>query len=746
MHRAVASASAKSCSKAGLAAGFTLGLSLVLPLAAHADDEASAALEEVVVSAQKKGVAENAQDVPIAISAYSGDKVESMFAVNLVDIGLTAPNVNMSPQGTVPGVANFIIRGMGTAGQSIPSSDPAVGVVMDGVPFGIIYGVVTDLFDIESVEILRGPQGTLFGRNVTGGAVVMRSTRPTKEFAGQIQAVVGSHEQRELMGRISGPISERWGGKLAVLLKDRDGFYPNLTLGGRQGESRSKIVRPALSYTGDTFDLSLIGEYGEVVGDGPSARNFFLFGVSIDPYADQTTTQSTRGRSDLEWQSVALETNHDLWNGKLTSVLGYRRIDQSSFGDIDGAPNTVRFEFGDGSGLEQDQRSLEVRWAGDVSERVSLTAGVNLFDQDYTYRERRLLIDAVDRRAVSSIDHFTAGVFAQADFSFAEKWTLTVGGRYSTEKKDAAIGVIGDPTATGNCANRSLNPLEGRASMSDCRAVFNDSEKWSNFSPKLGLTWRATEDVMAYASYSRGFRSGGYNVRFSDATIVTRPTNPASTPGPYDEEVVDAIEIGLKSELLARRVRLNVAVFHNKYDDLQRSANNQSGVQTIFNAASATMKGVELDAVALVTDRLRVEANYGYVDAGYDSANYLVAARGRPADTFKLQMVPESTVNVSAVYEHPIASAGSLAWRASFTHVDDTVADDFNFLPLKAYSLVDASVSFRNSNQNLKVSAYGRNLTDEVYFNFGFDNTAIGSRTMWLTPPRTWGVEVAYDF
>ncbi len=703
-------------------------------------------LDEVLVTAQKKSSAENAQVVPIAVTGYSGDAIDEMFSSTLVDVGLTAPNVNLSPQGTVPGVANFIIRGMGTAGQSIPSSDPAVGVVMDGVPFGLIYGVVTELFDIESVEVLRGPQGTLFGRNVTGGAVVMRTTRPSEEFGGSVRLGGGNRNLRELSARITGPFSEQWSGKLAVLYRDRDGLYPNRSLGGYQGALETLIVRPALAFRGDAFDATLIGEYGDASGDGPSARNFYLFGVSIDPYADHSTRQTTKGRSDLEWSSVTLEANWDLWGGQLTGILGYREIDQSSFGDVDGAPNTVRFEFGDGSGLEQDQQSVELRWAGDVAESVTLTAGFNLFQQDYTYRERRLLVDAVDRRAVSSIDHFTSGLFAQADWRFAEDWTLTLGGRYSTEEKEAAIGVIGDPTATGDCANRPLNPLEGRAAMNDCRPAFRDKKDWSNFSPRVALAWQATDSLMTYASFSRGFRSGGYNVRFSDTSIVTNPSNPLSTPGPYDEETVDAYELGMKSEWFDRRLRLNVALFHNKYDDLQRSANNQSGVQTIFNAASATMEGYEIDLQALLTEQLKLEVSYGYVDAGYDQARYLELARGRPASTFKLQMVPEDTFSTALTYEHPLAALGSLSWRAAYSYRSETFADDFNFLPLKSYELVDASVTFRNASRNLSVAAYGRNLTDEVYFNFGFDNTSIGSRTMWLTPPRTYGIELTYDF
>jgi iron complex outermembrane receptor protein len=177
-----------------------LALSVAATPLAHAESSGrlGALIEEVMVTAQKKSTAEAVQDVPIAISAYSGEKMEAMFALTLTDIGLSTPNANLTPLTTSPGVANFVIRGMGTVGQSIPSADPAVGVVMDGISYGTIYGVVTDLFDLESIEVLRGPQGTLFGRNVTGGAVSLRSTRPGEEFEGKIRTTVGSHQRRDI--------------------------------------------------------------------------------------------------------------------------------------------------------------------------------------------------------------------------------------------------------------------------------------------------------------------------------------------------------------------------------------------------------------------------------------------------------------------------------------------------------------------------------------------------------------------
>lgn len=708
-------------------------------------------LEEVKVLAQKKSAAENVQDVPISMTAYSGEQVEAIFATDLTDIGLTAPNVNLAEIPTFPGVANFVIRGMGTVGQSIPSADPAVGVVMDGVALGTIYGVVTDLWDVESIEVLRGPQGTLFGRNVTGGAVAIRSKRPTEDLEGKLLVSAGNYGQKKLGATLSGPVNENWGAKIAVLSNEHDGYWSNRTLGGDHGESKTLLVRPAVSYKGDGFDATLIAEKGSIEGDGLGAIAWWADGgaagggFEIDPYDDRVTYQDETGENDLEWIHASLETNWDLWNGVLTGVLGYRDLEQHMISDVDGYLG-ARFHFADGTSMDQEQTSVELRWAGDLNETLSLTAGVYFFDQQYYYAERRILVDAVDRRGVSTIDHKTQGVFAQADYLLREDLTLTIGGRYTSEEKDARIGIIGDPNATGDCATVSPPlPSTQSVSMSDCRPALIDSEKWANFTPKLGLTWQLSEDIMAYASYSRGFRSGGYNVRFTDLSFAS--ANPASTPGPYDEEVVDAFELGMKSDLWDGMARLNVALFNNKYDDLQRTSINASGGQEILNAASAVIRGVEIDGMLAITDEWLLQMGLGYTDAEYDDFASAEQVTGKKASDLRFVMVPELTYNLAAIYEKDITDQMVLNGRISYSYVDDVFSDDYNRVAIDDYGLIDASLTLTLDTQ-LKVSLFGKNLTDEVYYDFGtnFSTSSLAVQSFWLTPPRTYGLEMTYEF
>jgi len=733
-------------SGAGLA--LTLCAAFCFPSAASA--QGSTLLEEIVVVAQKKGFGESIQDVPISITAFSGDQVEAMFAVNLTDVGLATPNASLTELPTFPGVANFVIRGMGTVGQSIPSADPAVGVSIDGVSLGTIYGVVTDLFDLEAIEVLRGPQGTLLGRNVTGGAVTMRTTRPTEEFVGKVRVGVGDFGQTEGSLLLAGPINDNWGAKLAVLRKDRDGYFdaPNIADGGEVGASETTVIRPAISYKTDSFDATLIVENGSIEADGLAAITFEADGVQVlDPFAERLTLQDQRGFSELDWTQVTLEANADLWGGKLTGILGTRDLEQEGVGDIDGFTG-ARFHFANGTGLDQEQTSLEARWSGNISDNINLTAGVYLFDQEYTYRERRILVDAVDRRGVSTIEHATQGVFAQADIAISDNLSLILGGRFTNESKDAQIGVIGDPNAVGDCATQAppLSDVLPQA-LADCRPALIDDEDWSNFTPKLGLNWQISDDVLGFASFTRGFRSGGYNVRFTDLSFITNPSSPSSTPGPYNEESVDAFEVGFKSTLGDGRVRLNGSIFNNEFDDLQRTSLNAAGGQEILNAASGTIRGLEIDTVIGITDSLILQAGFGYTDATYDSFASAEAVTGLSAGELDFVLAPEITFNAAATYDWDLSAESSLSARVGIAYVDDAVSDDFNTVRNEAYDFIDASLTYRNDN-GLQVSLWGKNITDEVFYDFGtnFSTSVLAVRSFWLTPPRTYGVQVTYEF
>jgi len=231
-------------------------------------------------------------------------------------------------------------------------------------------------------------------------------------------------------------------------------------------------------------------------------------------------------------------------------------------------------------------------------------------------------------------------------------------------------------------------------------------------------------------------------------TFITTPSNPASTPGPYNEEVVDAYELGIKATLFGGRSRINAAVFNNIYDDLQRTALNASGGQEILNAASATIRGLEVDATIALTDSFVLQAGFGLLDAEYDDFATAEAATGLPADKLKFVLVPDVTYNLAATYDLDVGAESVLSGRVAYTYVDKTYSDDFNQAEQKAYDLIDASLTYTVGNTGLKLALFGKNLTDEVYYDFGtnFSTSVIGVQSFWLTPPRTYGLEATYEF
>jgi outer membrane receptor protein involved in Fe transport len=685
-------------------------------------------LEEVVVTARKKGVAELAQDVPVTLTAVSGTQIEAMFAKNLSDVGLSMPNVRLDTAGAFPGAANYTVRGMGF-NSTIASVEPTVGVFVDGMYIGANLGGAPDTFDLESVEVLRGPQGTLFGRNVTAGAVVMRSRRPTGEFGGVFRTGLGSGERKMIAVGVEGSLTETLAGKVYTQYSDRDGDWDNLTLDKDHGAEKIKFVRPILRWRPTAgVDLSLIGEYGELDGDGVASRilndpasGLFRQGVREPRGGAEKLSINYTGYTDIEWQQVVLDASWEIGGGTIASITGYRDVDYEASGDTDGSEREVARAL---NAMTQHQFSEELRYAGKVfDDRLDYTVGIYYFEQDVEQFYHVRFQGTSIQRSRGIVDHRTWSVFAQGDWQFVPNIFFTAGGRYTWEKKEAEIARTPECTIDLVCTLTDVGDTT-----------------WKNFSPKLGLSWRATEDVLLYASWTKGFRSGGYNIR---------TTGVNESPGPYDEEVVKALEAGVKSDLLGGRARINAAVFHNKYSDLQRTV-NQGLVNFIANVAKASVDGAELETTVLPLDSLALTVNVGYLDATYDSYPTLdVNGDGTPdpelAKGLRLVRAPKWSYTFAATHDLSLGGAGQLSTRVSFTHNGRTTMNDANTYFVPEFDLLDASVTWSPAaNDHLKVSIWGKNLTNETY---ALTGTVTGFFTnLYQSLPRHYGVEVSYRF
>jgi iron complex outermembrane receptor protein len=692
--------------------------------AAQAGSAVQAVVSDIVVTARKKSAAERVQDVPIAVSAVSGAQIEATHAVTLTDVGMSMPNVRLDDGGAFPGVSNFTVRGMGF-NSTIASVEPTVGLFVDGIYIGANLGGLGDTYDLESVEVLRGPQGTLFGRNVTGGAVVMNSRLPTGQFGGDFRVGGGSGGRVLVAGDVQGSLTDTLAGKVYAQFDHMSGDFHNQATGGTHGRDQDIFVRPSLRWRPTSaIDITLIGEYGKTDGDGvntrivddPTQLVYKLGGRAPVGGADQLNINYD-GYTHVEWGQVVLNANWTVGPGTVTSITGYRTVDYGSAGDTDGSQLEVARAI---NLMNQHQFSEELRYAGKaLGDRLDFTVGAYYFEQELSQKYHVIFFGASNQRSGGELHHQAASVFAQGDLQFVPNVFLTLGGRYSWETKSAWNA------ATPAC-DLSLN----------CTLTYTGQHSWDNFTPKVGLNWKATSDVMLYASWTKGFRSGGYNIR-------TTGTN--ESPGPYDQETVSAFEVGAKTEFLDHRAKLNIAAFHNKYTGLQRTV-NVGLINYIANVAAATTKGVEFEASLLPLPNLALTGSLGYLDARYDSYPSLFPNNPSAAIGLVLVRAPKWTYAIAATHDLSVGSAGTLTSRVSLTYNAKTAANDANNYFVPSWHLLDASMAWSPSQyKGLKVSLWAKNLTNETYAVTGTYVAGLFT-DLYQALPRRYGIEFSYKF
>jgi iron complex outermembrane receptor protein len=686
--------------------------------------EAGAQLEEIVVIGRKRARAEDVQETPLSITAFSAGQLDRAVVEDLVDVGRMTPNASLQPS-SQRGIQNFSIRGMGISG-STPSDEPAVGIFQDGVYWGSNYGAVGDLFDMEGVEVLRGPQGTLFGRNVTGGALTVRSARPRNEFEGSIGAGVGNYGLFEGSAVVNAPIvTDVLAARLAVQARTFDGYFTDTNTNSDYGKSTTYLVRPSIKFTPSAdLDITLLGEWYSEEGDPTVARgiapNTIPGGPLTLPEREGYVTPkdywhvspNARGYNDIDVKFAMMELNWQVAGGVLTSISGYRDVRTRVETDYDGTPSRG---FLQQIQYDQDQFSTELRYAREVGEWLSFTVGGYYFEQDIHFGEARDLNNGLTRLGTRSVlDNSSYAFFAEADITPIENLTVTLGARYTDETKTASAAPF------GSCSFDLLT------------CTFTGPRKYSdgNFSPKLGVSYQM-DNVLLFASVTRGYRSGGFSLR--------------GTPliEPYQSETVTAYEGGFKSDLLDRRLRFNAALFYNEYSNLQRTVlgvSPEAGViQSVFNAADATVQGLELELTAILTDELSLNAAYGYTDADYKT----FIGVPNPEDR-QFVRVPRHTGTIALNYERQLENGSSIAARVSANYTGAYYYDDPNLLRQDNYTLIDASLSYTLPS-DITFTIYGKNLSEEEYSPWGSTLGALG-QNLFPGAPRTFGARVTARF
>jgi iron complex outermembrane receptor protein len=724
------------CLSSHLALSAALGIAgaLASPSGAWAQDATDVLEEEIVVTATKHGDA-LVQDVPLAMTAYGADQLQALNFQSLQSLTYAMPNVQLEDIGTSPGIANFSIRGLGI-NSSIPSVDPTVGVFVDGMYYGINAGVVVDNFDLEAVEVLRGPQGTLYGRNVTGGAVLIRTTEPSDEFSvsGRFGVETGLEYTADVV--VTGPIAEGiLSGKLAVYHNEDEGWFTNLFDGSQFGASEMDIYRAALRLTpSDNFEAILRLEQGYTDGDGPASQNHGLY--SRDSF-DFSVNNPGFARS--EWEQATLETNWDIGfgDGTITNIVGWRTYSARTSSDID-ATGTTPAPAGAANGTafharaftEQDQWSDELRYAGTFG-NVDVTTGLYWFNQNLRYIEERFLFAAflgpgltnpfrITRVGGGDGEFSTFGAFANADWHLTDEFSLNFGVRYTEEDKDAQVSRI--RRAADNLDGALvLVPGEGLIGGSIDAGTLNFSDSpfdlsWTDTSPRVGFQWQPNDDTNIYGFWAKGFRSGGVNFRVT----TINPPGGSGAPRAFDAEEQSSFELGWKQDFLDGRARVNLAVFHNTIEQMQRETNvpeTGSGVQqVIVNAGDAVIQGAEIETRFRLTDDLTLTAQAGYTDGEYDTVTADLNGDGFVTAADQVLEIPRLspwTYGANVIYDLHMFG-GVLSSRVGYNHRDAAFYNDNNLGRLAEADIFDANFSFTPTGGNWTLSVYGENLTDEV--------------------------------
>jgi iron complex outermembrane recepter protein len=676
-------------------------------------------ISEILVTGTKTRNPENVQDIPLAVTAFNAGTLEAFKIRDVSGLSFQIPSVSLDQIGTSRGTANFSVRGLGI-NSSIPSIDPTVGVFVDGVYLGINGGVVFDLFDLDSVEVLRGPQGVLFGRNVTGGAVVINTGNPTEDFRGKFRAAVDGPAvdggrggaNYTVSGVVSGPIVEDvLLFKVGAYYNKDEGYFRNLFDNSNHGKAETKILRGALEAR--LGDLTLLGklDYFESDGDGPSAQNRAIF----DRRSFDFAIDNPGGYSNEIWTG-SLTANWNIGPGTLTNVFGYRKYNATTNGDIDATPN---FLFHSNTETAQKQYSNELRYAIST-DRFDLTFGGFYFNQDLAYTEVRNLPLASPLTFFGGgrQDHEVIGIFANTQFRLTDALSVIAGIRWNQETKDADVTYVRPRLACsvvqGTCPTSGVNSLIPTENNG-----FTDRVRFRNVSPKLGLQYEfATSQV--YGHWSRGFRSGGYNFRITNANAFEQI---ALAPGgtlAFDEEKVDNFEIGGKFQTADRSFTLNAAAYVTKIGNMQREVNQSSptaGVaQSIFNTADATIKGIEAEARMRVSSALIFTANVGIIDAGYDTILFDISGDGVINDAdlaLSLPRVPPVTIGLGFIHDWDLGSSNILT-RVNYQYRDRAAYTDDNFGWLNDLSNLEANITWNTPVRGLSLSLYGRNLLDQV--------------------------------
>lgn len=718
-------------------------------------------IEEIIVTAQKR--AQSLQEVPVAVSAFSGKALQDHHVSDVTDLNQLAPSLQVKTDDNAANPKIFI-RGVGLNDFN-PNTASAVGLYTDGVYIGSPLAQMAQFFDIDRLEVLRGPQGTLYGRNTTGGAINVITRKPTQQTQGSVSVEAGRFDSVNVEAALGGPIAKDLvAGRIAVNVIRDDGYSRNRLTGHSGNDTDRWAARGSLQFTPSaTFDALVQLRYGRTNGGSIWAYNRSLF-----PFTEQATgpddlcaagfhtsgecgdiagyanTSSDlyrgdyhfEGKDEVETRGASATLTWDLGDLQLVSVSGYDHADRDDREDTDAGPNDVITAT---YRAKQSVFSEELRLQSTDEQAAALWVAGLYYSNDDLDTNSYLDVLRLFRPLFVSPDNpngfapeFSVGVFGypytqkteswaafgQIDYDFTEQLTGTVGLRYSRDSKDFNYA------STAEFDEITIFTLD-------------ESKDFSSVSGKLGLQYRFSDDANVYGSYSRGYKSGGF---FGGQTV-----EPADL-APYADEQVDAFEIGVKLQSPEHRMRSSFAAFYYDYQDLQVYTLLLRGaitVQNFTNASNARIYGAEAEFSITPVERLDLSLSGAWLDATYQDFRSV----GQDYSGNRLPNAPRTSITAAIRYEWPMFG-GSLALQTDATYRSKVFYDTRNVERLSdpQRTFVDARIGWTTADERLELGIWGRNLFDETNISdiipiegLGFDLFSVG-------PPRTAGVYARYNY
>jgi iron complex outermembrane receptor protein len=718
-------------------------IAAALPAPAAFAQEEVTALGDIIVTARKRE--ENLRDVPISVTALSGEKLAEMGVPDLVAIAQSMPNVTLEASRATNSTLTAFIRGVGQQ-DPVAGFEGGVGIYLDDVYLARPQGTLFEIYDVDRLEVLRGPQGTLYGRNTIGGAVKYITRRLSDETELSLRVAAGNYGQLDAIATGSVALSDtfRMGGSVASF--QRDGFGSNLFTGAEQYDK--DILAGRLSFEFEPSDKVLVrlaGDYSVDDSTNKDGHRLTVNTVTGAPVLDDvfdsrggiTTIPSsiTRLNQEVTQAGAALTIDweiNDQW--KFKSITSYREDDSEAPIDFDSLPDD-HFDVPAVYENNQTSQEFQLNYANDRWDGVF---GLYYLDANAFDAFDVILGDlGVTSFTLGDFDTRAWAAYADVSFELTDQWSASVGGRYTNDeriawvRRETFLG-LGSPYF-GNTGAISIT-----APDPDGVPVFNGSREDSDFTPRVSVSFRPTADHNVYTSWSQGFKGGSFDPRGAYAT-------PEVGEG-FRPETVDTYELGWKALFAGGRAQTALAFFYSDYEDVQVPASvaidtNGDGVDDSFagattNAAAATIQGVELEGLFQFTDAFSATLAFGYIDAEYDE--WLVAVGGVLVDISgarSFQNTPETTGNLSLRYEWPLAlfgSDGALALIGSVTHRGDTQQFETPnaLLDQPSYELYDASLTWTSGDGRYQAGVHGRNLGDEEYKIAGYDFPTLGGGTV----------------